>query len=379
MEFTKLSEISGILSKIALGMAILPREQALIDRWLEESPRNKVLFHDLTNSQSVGREILHANTYPPREAVKSIAATLRRNKRRRIATWYSSAAAMIILALSFTLFLPNRQKEEETGLAILPARVPQAILSVNKRPPVAINEDNEGTAWRAHLKATPVSDEDIPAEDPVSLIRIEVPRGSEYKVHLDDGTSIWLNSESSIEYPARFTGVRREVRLSGEGYFEVSKNERHPFVITVGDTKITVLGTSFNISAYDGDSAITATLATGLIDVASSRETTRLTPGKQAIIGKETGDISVSVVDPRIYTSWITGIFEFDGMELTGICAQLARWYDIEFVFEGNSGTRRFTGAAWRYKPLSDFLENIEQMTHVSFEYRDGKVVVKPK
>lgn len=370
MEFDKLSGISGILSKLSLGVPLSGDERQTIERWAGESPRNREFYDDACSGRILREKAAADAKYPSGKAGEAIGAVLDRRRRRRTIGWVSSSAAVI--ALTVVSFFFPRSADDRRQLAIFAPESPQAIVSVAGHTPLAIKKDEEGTAWREY--AAEGKDARV---DAGSIIRIDIPRGSNYMLRLDDGTAVWLNSESSIEYSAKFVGGNREVRLRGEAYFEVARNERMPFVVTAGGTKVVVLGTAFNVTAYESDNTVTATLASGLLDIVTPAERVRLVPGKQAVVSS--GGIAVADVDADLYTSWVGGVFEFEAMELSQICARLARWYDVGFVFEGNSGSQKFTGAAWKNKPLVDFLDDIELVTNVAFSYKGGKVIVAPK
>ena len=199
------------------------------------------------------------------------------------------------------------------------------------------------------------------------------------KIRLEDGTTVWLNSESSLIYPEKFTGDKRAVRLSGEGYFEVARDEKKPFIVSVTDMEIKVLGTKFNVTAYQDEKMTTTTLISGAVEVVTPHRSVQLQPGKQAMVQEGGDDITVLEVDVELATSWTAGIFKFDKMALTDICTRLSRWYDIDFVFEGETGKEKFTGGTWKYVPLKDFLSKIERVTNVLFLFENNTVKVVPK
>lgn len=205
------------------------------------------------------------------------------------------------------------------------------------------------------------------------LNTIRVPRGGEYYLCLADGTKVWLNSESELTYPVSMGGIFRDVRLKGEAYFEVTGNESQPFRVTCGDSRISVLGTKFNIMAYDGQKDVVTTLVNGRVQVFASGDSLILNPGEQSLSGAN--GIDVRKVDAGIFIAWISGIFEFEEMSLGEITGQLERWYDVSFVYTDSSLREiTFTGAADRHRPLNVVLEMIEKLSGVRFEL--GKEVI---
>ena len=214
------------------------------------------------------------------------------------------------------------------------------------------------------------------------------PRGSDVvTITLADGTRIWLNAESSITYPTSFIKGERKIELKGEAYMEVARNEKMPFVVNVRNrAEVKVLGTEFNIKAYDDEPEIRTTLVKGLVQVAkiaggNSTKTTqffRLQPGQQASLDQN-GLISVSEVDIKEYIAWKDNMFSFNDKDLESIMKSLARWYDVEVSYE-NPGLKSLTFGALisRRSNISAILNLIRMTGTVDFEILSGgKIVVK--
>lgn len=162
---------------------------------------------------------------------------------------------------------------------------------------------------------------------------LSTPRGTDFKVTLSDGTTVWLNAESKLEYPAGFSGSERVVRLTGEAYFEVAKDKAHPFIVQTGNLKTKVLGTQFNVRNYSGtDSHVT--LIEGSVEVSNAKgeHTTRIKPGEDAQLNTR-GDFAVKEVDVDSYIYWKDGFFYFDNVSLTDIMQNLGRWYNVNIIF----------------------------------------------
>ncbi len=184
---------------------------------------------------------------------------------------------------------------------------------------------------------------------------LRTPRGGQYKLTLPDGTKVWMNAASSITYPASFTGDKRVVSVTGELYFEVAKNAIQPFIVEVEDkSSIEVLGTSFNINAYDNESSSKTTLIDGKVRVKKGDQSDILQPGQQARIGNA---ITIaSKVDIDQILAWKNGHFNFEDMPLSEIMRQLERWYDIEVRYDGAIPAIKFHGKMSRGVALSDVI-----------------------
>lgn len=204
------------------------------------------------------------------------------------------------------------------------------------------------------------------------------PKGSSYQLILGDGTKVFLNSESKLRYPIQFAQNSRTVELVGEALFEVSKNPKAPFTVTSRGMHTTVLGTTFNISAYPDDRRQHVTLLEGKVAVRSAQHNFMLHPGEQLLAGDSPPRILS--VDPRLYSSWATGTLRFQDMKLGEITQKLQRWYDVDFVFPDPSAQElRFTGAFDRTARLGDLLATMESMTKVQFIEEKQKITVQKR
>lgn len=211
------------------------------------------------------------------------------------------------------------------------------------------------------------------ADTVVRRNRLIVPRGGEYRLNLADGTRIWLNAGSELEYPETFAG-KREVRLEGEAYFEVAKDSARPFVVHAGECVVEVLGTHFNVSAYP-DEALCATLAEGSVRVGRQGNMKLLRPNEQAIVRQESEDILVREVDASQYISWVQGKYVFKNTTLEDVFAQISRWYDVEFRFETDSlREKRMAGVISRSETLEFSLGVLERVAGVRFEQRGDTI-----
>lgn len=207
---------------------------------------------------------------------------------------------------------------------------------------------------------------------PARLLAISTPRGKDYHLTLADGSQVWLNAESHLEFPDHFTGDKREVRLQGEAYFEVKKDAKHPFIVYSDYLTTRVLGTAFNIKVRSGrDAAVT--LVSGRVQVKSQEAAQVLTPGQQASL---TGSqLAVKTVDTYPITQWKEGFFYFDNQSLFSIMQELARWYGVNVSFDDTSKMNlRLHFVVERSKSLNEAIANLNAMGVVRAEV-DGNTV----
>ena len=211
-----------------------------------------------------------------------------------------------------------------------------------------------------------------------SFHTLKVPRGGEYKLVLDDGTKVWMNSASELRYPIHFTGTERKVELVGEAYFDVAHDQEHPFIVTAGGVNVRVLGTSVNVLAYPDEQAVKTTLVKGGVKLEAEglRQTVILSPGEQAVW--ENKQMNVRQVNTKLYISWIKDRFAFESEELDAVLRRLARWYNVDFRVENPEMRKKvFSGTIPKYEDVIKVLEMIGMTTNISFTVKDNVVIIK--
>ena len=222
---------------------------------------------------------------------------------------------------------------------------------------------------------------DAGAEKEVVRNTLLVPRGGMYFLKLADGTQVWLNSDSRLDYPAVFPEGKREVRLSGEAYFAVARDTASPFVVRTERGSVRVLGTEFNVKCYVEEEMIATTLVAGKVDVSDGEgDHVVLEPGKQAVEREGVPGIAVREVNVEHYIGWRENRLAFQNETLERIMGTLARWYDIDVVFEDN-GLRalEFSGNLDKYTDIDSFFRLFEMGSDARFERRGRTVYVRLK
>lgn len=193
---------------------------------------------------------------------------------------------------------------------------------------------------------------------------------------LADGTKVWLNSNSSIVVPTRFSGIRRNVVLTGEAYFEVAKNPLKPFQVKAGALLTEVLGTHFSVNSSNSEDA-TVTLMEGKVKVSNASKSLLLAPGQQAVGGAKAIDkFDVDLLD---LLSWKEGYFKFNNASITEIMNQIKDWYDVKYVQIEVNNTERFSGTYKRTNQLTDLLKNLEEVSSITFKIKEGGIHVLNK
>lgn len=190
---------------------------------------------------------------------------------------------------------------------------------------------------------------------------LSTPRGKQFKVVLSDGTTVWLNAASSLRFPTSFTGGERDVELTGEAYFAVSPDADKPFVVKSARSTIQVLGTEFNIMAYDNEPLHQALLVKGSIRVQTGNEQVLLEPGKMATIHEQGAKMSVNSADVKQITAWKDGRFSLNTTDVRSLMRQIERWFDVDVTFAGAVPERKFGGWLSQNVKLETFLEFLEE------------------
>lgn len=203
--------------------------------------------------------------------------------------------------------------------------------------------------------------------------QLVVPRGGRYAVTLPDGTRVWLNADSRLTYPASFHGTKRQVELTGEAYFEVAHDANRPFVVNVRDASVNVLGTRFNIRAYDAEPLETALLE-GAVAFNHGTASRVLKPGQQAVVGTD-GTFSVVPANLERVMAWQKGYFYFEDTPISDIMDELARWYDTDVDYVGDLSDLTFGGMVSKAERISTILNIMERTDQLTFriEQSSGK------
>ncbi len=208
---------------------------------------------------------------------------------------------------------------------------------------------------------------------------LNVPKGGEYSLILPDGSRVWLNSETTLRFPVQFAGGKRVVYLSGEAYFQVKKDTSAAFHVCTKQQKITVLGTTFNVSAYENDRFTETTLIEGKVAVEGGAERVVMKPSEQYILDKRSGVGELKEVETEFYTSWIDGKFYFTSFTFEEIVKKLERWYDFTMIYEEDDIRQmRFSGVINKHRPIEEMLRFLEKTTDIHFKI-SGKNIVAGK
>lgn len=356
-----------------------PEEEEYLSRQMQEHKNLSSLLKSLEDRSYYAERRQWLESL---DTEKELATFLKRQRRPRLRLYKQAAAVLLLLAGSsfYLLHTGTGDKVVFPELAASSHPVEGVVLTLSngnsqildgQTLPIIETDGSRIQSDSCRLDYTEVVTKEI--EKPV-YNQLAVARGFEYMLTLQDGTKVWLNAESKLEYPVKFLGPVRQVKLSGEAYFEVTRDTTRPFSVEVnGQFEVNVLGTSFNIKAYPGDDQAETTLVQGKVAIGSII----LQPSEQAVFYKDR-EMEVRKVNVGNYTAWHEGWFYFENERLEQALEQLGRWYDIHFVF-GDDEVRhlRLTGKLRRFENLTVLLEMLSSTSGCQFEVKGRTVSVK--
>lgn len=317
-------------------------------------------------------------------------AMLRR--RNRFPTWTRIAAALLVVASALTwMLLPkggvDSEKEPLAVVEVMPG-TEKAILTLPDGTVVSLDEHNKridlGTAGALKNEDGALL-YDLDQTAPVAAAAltaqyssVQTPAGGTYRVVLPDNTVVWLNSQSRLTFPVMFGSQNRKVYAEGELYFDVAKDASRPFIVEAKGNVVEVLGTEFNLNAYDDEPDIKTTVIEGRVEVQNATRKIRLNPGQQAVVRETITDIAVRQVDVEDVIAWKNGFFRFEQVDLQTLIRQIARWYNLEVTYEGKINSDSFVGKIPRSENIETVLRILRQ-AKLDVELSGRKLIIRSR
>ena len=380
-------EIARIIQKSLKGK-LSESEEKLLSDWRKVSEENEHAFQRMISEDfyTVGMEKLE--TYDYRVAYGRFLQKKyqRRRKRRFLISMARVAAVALPFVMAVVLYVGLNREEEQTlrpSLAsnILPG-TSKAVLTLANGQMIPLGKETtdstiitDGTQISA--SGSGITYADGGESEAVVYNKLDIPRGGEFCLTLSDGTRVWLNSETSIQYPVVFGTKERRVFIQGEAYFEVAKDAKKPFTVQFMSSSVTVLGTSFNIRAYPEEKRSQTTLAEGSVRIYSPGSSMLLKPGEQAEVSALSGEMVKQEVEVKNFTSWKDGRFVFEQQPLEDIMRTLERWYDIRVIFRDEGAKRiSLSGNLKRYGDFSQVMNMLQMTGDVRFELHGNDVYI---
>ncbi|HJD74580.1 MAG TPA: FecR domain-containing protein [Bacteroides reticulotermitis] len=255
---------------------------------------------------------------------------------------------------------------------------PQVTLGTDLQPQgVAIAEIKKEAAQNIIIKPHEVDFRQVAASPKyIPTQVITTPRGKDYQVILNDGTEVLLNAESKLTFPRKFTGSRRVVKLEGEAYFKIAKNEQMPFIVETERTSTRALGTEFNVKAYKNtESHVTLINGSVVVNMPEINKEVTLVPGQEVVVDQEV--FKVKDVDVNYYVQWKDGYFYFDNVPLVEVLCDLGRWYNVNIEIEKPSlMSYRLHFIADRKAAIDEVVENLNSFSYLSAIKTGNKITI---
>lgn len=376
--------IARLIAKY-LSEEISEEEQVELTRWRNESAGNERLFQEICREENIKRNMQKRQAFSTEAGWVGVQKKIQHHRFRYRLLNVCKYAAIFILPLAIVTAILYKSGNQHDAIShvteqILPGSK-KAVLILDNGETIDLKstsgvelKEKDGTIIQ--VDSTTLNYQQTPdrKSDKLAYNKVNVPRGGEYQLTLSDGSKVQLNSMSSIRFPVQFAKDCRLVELEGEAYFEVSKTGQ-PFIVKTKGMNIEVLGTTFNISAYANEEYQT-TLVNGSVRVQTEDGSNRiLKPSEQACVTPGSNQINVRNVDTAFYTSWIHGKINFKDQRLEDIMKTLARWYDMEVIYE-NEATKdlRFGCYINRYNEITPLVNLLEQTGRVTITV-EGKTI----
>ena len=368
-----------------LSDEIEEEEQAELTRWRNESSENERLFQEICKEENIKQNMQKRQTFHVADGWEGVQRKIQRHRFRHLILNICKYAAIFIFPVAIATVAIYKSGNAPQPLSQVAEQIvpgsKKAVLILDNGEAIDLKstsgvelKEKDGTVIQVDSTALNYQQAPARTSEKLAYNKVNVPRGGEYQLTLSDGSKVQLNSMSSIRFPVQFAQACRLVELEGEAYFEVSKTGQ-PFIVQTKGMKIEVLGTTFNISAYANEEYQT-TLVSGSVKVQTENGSNRiLKPSEQACITSGSNQINVRNVDTAFYTSWIHGKINFKDQRLDDIMKTLARWYDMDVVYE-NEATKelRFGCYVNRYNEITPLVKLLEQTGRVTVTV-EGKTI----
>lgn len=366
------------------------QETEELNDWLAENDTHKALYKKIL-AKHYSKDIEFYDSVNTSEAWKKYVTQYpHKQKTKKIALWYMAAACFIgIFVLSVTFFIHppsnnilslNRHAiQPGSSKAILVLHNGESLdLTSTENNHIATSGTTQANNTGSQISYTDKENAASSEEEKDVFNEIIIPRGGEYKIILADGTRVWLNSQTKLKYPVKFTQGVRQVYLTGEAFFEVTPNAKKPFLVQLeNNVTVRVLGTSFNVRAYNDEETTETVLEKGIVKAESAAGSVTLSPSFMFEYNKKAKTISERRVDTELYTAWKDGRYVFYNEPIENILHKLSRWYNINIAYKDETVKKLpFSGNVRKYENVNTLLEAFETSGGIHFDIRGNNITV---
>jgi transmembrane sensor len=392
--FSEAERIIYLVSHFAIG-DLSNEEVRELNEWKSAGTENSDLFDELMDGTKRAAALERMKGFSTESKLRTVNAKMdafeeQDSDRKAIKfNWLKIiAAASVALVIGALIFMYSSHQrfpvQTAQNIDIGPGSN-KAVLTLANGRKIYLDDEGSGLlATEAGANITKTNDGQLTYESNKTgmvtssdlLNKINIPAGGQYQLVLPDGSKVWLNAKSSLQYPTSFEGKQqRNVELEGEAYFEITHNRRQPFIVKAGDQEIEVLGTHFNVNAYTDEPYKRTTLLEGSVQVSTGKKTILLRPGEQSQLSA-TG-ITVGGVNAEKAVAWKDGKMAFRKTDIRQVLREISRWYDIEIEYEGALPDYTISGEVPRTANLSGILK-ILSLSDVHYKQHGRKLTIYP-
>lgn len=376
----KLKESMQIAEELAKEICTgEPSTSLLAQKWKEESPE---LYEEIRKQESLSQEISFHDSIDTKQALEEVNSRLnlppRRFGRRIIYNIGIAASFLLILGTAATwLWMRNSGEAIAEWAASVPEPAKTSLIAQNNEP-VELAESNLTVQGNQLTGSTLDGKRNISIElkPDNQFNKLSVPAGGEYKLTLEDGTEVQVNAASELLFPTHFKKHIRQVELKGEAYFKVKHDSERPFHVLLGTLNVQVLGTTFNIKAYEEEGNVCVALIEGSVNVREGQKIlATLSPGELFTYRKATQEYNTAQANISAITGWTEDKFVFHNETIGTIMNELSRWYNVSINVNEDIRDIRYSGILSRKQPLTDILNILHLTNELDFKfYQDRKI-----
>jgi transmembrane sensor len=362
-------------------------EQKVLESWSELSEENSQWLADIENTETIKKNLAMMDRFDEGAAMKRFQSKIKRTSNVRLIPMWLRVAAIIVLAFigGSTIYYftsNNTVLTSDVSTEEVRTNYSNAYLVIDGGEQISLKDDStrifDNNELIAKVDSGALRYENDLVVAAVQHHKVIVPERSDYHFTLPDGSKVWLNAGTRLEYQYPFGESSRELLLEGEMYIEVKKMPEKPMAIDTEYGKVVVTGTKFNLNSYEDEARVITTLVEGGVKyVDQSGAETMIKPGEQISVDKNTGEVEVKAVNTELYSAWKDGRFIFSSASLEKIMGTLCRWYAIECTFDTDELKNiEFSIDVKKYEDLSTILNMIETTDKVRFELDDNEVTI---
>lgn len=387
MEQKELSEfkIAELIYK-SVAKIISPAEQAILDQWLKNET-NLALYNKIIDKKNIQNKLAIYKQIETERIYKNLEGKMATNdkkvkklKRFKVLKY----AAVLLLFLGVGYLYQSGYFSKETQFVVPDESI---TLQLENGDVKIINEDGTTEVFDAKgnvlgsQSGTKIVYGNTTAGEKLVYNTLTVPYGKRFEINLSDGTKVHLNAGTSLKYPVKFiSGKTRQVFLKGEAFFDVAKDEKHPFVVNANQLNVEVLGTQFNFSSYPEDVETDVVLVEGSVNLYTPSDKNNhvlLKPGFKGSYSKSAaGQISTKPVITSIYTSWIDGELVFRNITFGNILKKMERHYNVEIINRNTQLTHEKFNASFRNEPIEKILEYFKITYGIDYSINNNKIII---